>query len=123
MEIRTNFKQANKIKELIKKECANYINGECILLDTNCPQMGCIYSVLCKYFINSVLPLDKDLYKELLPDAEETSGLYNKVCKYCNKQFTSDKKNEQYCPKCKDKVKKEKTKLRVQKHRNKCNAF
>jgi len=123
MQIRTNIKQANKIKELIKKECANYVGGDCIVLDTNCPQMGCIYSVLCKYFINSVLPLDKDLYKELLPDAEETSGLYNKVCKYCNKQFTSDKKNEQYCPKCKDKVKKEKTKLRVQKHRNKCNAF
>jgi len=123
MQIRTDIKQANKIKELIKKECVNYMDGNCILLDTTCPQMGCIYSVLCKYFINSVLPLDKELYKELLPDAEETSGLYNKVCKYCNKQFTSDKKQEQYCPKCKDKVKKEKTKLRVQKHRNKCNAF
>jgi len=123
MQIRTDFQQANKIKELIKKQCANYIDGQCILLDTNCPQMGCMYSVLCKYFINSVLPLDKELYKELLPDAEETSGLYNKQCKICNKQFTSDKKNEQYCDKCKDKVKKEKTKLRVQKHRNKCNAF
>jgi len=123
MQIRTDFQQANKIKELIKKQCANYIDGQCILLDTNCPQMGCMYSVLCKYFINSVLPLDKKLYKELLPDAEETSGLYNKVCEYCNKHFTTDKKNEQYCPKCKDKVKKEKTKLRVQKHRNKCNAF
>ena len=123
MQIRTNIKQANKVKELIKKHCANYIDGNCILLDTTCPQMGCMYSVLCKYFINSVLPLNKDLHKELLPDAEETSGLYNKVCKYCNKQFTSDKKNERYCDKCKDKVKKEKTKIRVQKHRNKCNAF
>ena len=123
MQIRTNFKQANKIKEMIKKHCANYMDGDCVLLDTTCPQMGCIYSVLCKYFINSVLPLDKKLYKELLPDAEETSGLYNKVCKYCNKQFTSDKKNEQYCPKCKDKVKKEKARLRKQKQREKCHAF
>ena len=111
MQIRTNIKQANKVKKLIKKECANYIDGDCILLDTTCPQMGCMYSVLCKYFINSVLPLDKELYKELLPDAEETSGLYNKQCKICNKHFTSDKKNERYCDKCKDKVKKEKTKL------------
>jgi len=82
MQIRTDFQQANKIKELIKKQCANYIDGQCILLDTNCPQMGCMYSVLCKYFINSVLPLDKKLYKELLPDAEETSGLYINNVKY-----------------------------------------
>lgn len=73
MQIRTDLKQANKIKEMIKKECANYIDGQCILLDTVCPQMGCMYSVLCKYFINSVLPLDKALHKELLPDAEEMS--------------------------------------------------
>lgn len=123
MEIRTNIKQANKIKELIKKHCANYVDGQCILLDTNCPQMGCMYSVLCKYFINSVLPLDKELYKELLPDAEETSGIYNKICKQCNNHFTTDKKQEQYCDKCKDKVKKEKARLRKQKQREKCHAF
>ena len=123
MQIRTDFKQANKIKEMIKKQCVNYTDGQCTLLDTNCPQMSCMYSVLCKYFINSVLPLDKKLYKELLPDAEETSGLYNKQCKICNKQFTSDKKQEQYCPKCKDKAKKEKARLRKQKQREKCHAF
>jgi len=108
MQIRTNFQQANKIKELMKKHCANYIDGQCILLDTNCPQMGCMYSVLCKYFINSVLPLDKKLYKELLPDAEETSGLYNKVCKYCNKQFTSDKKMSNTAINAKTKLKRKK---------------
>ncbi|SKA94436.1 Cysteine-rich VLP [Caloramator quimbayensis] len=123
MQITTDIKQANKIKELIKKECANYDNGQCILLEIDCPQMNCMYSVLCKYFINSILPLDKELYKQLLPDAEETKELYNKVCQSCNKQFTTDKKNGQYCPKCKDKIKKEKTRLRVQKHRDKCNAF
>lgn len=32
MQIRTNLKQANKVKELIKKECANYVDGNCILL-------------------------------------------------------------------------------------------
>ena len=117
MQIRTNIKQANKVKELIKKQCANYIDGQCILLDTNCPQMGCMYSVLCKYFINSVLPLDKALHKALLPDAEETSGLYNKVCKYCNKQFTSDKKNEQYCNKCKKKARAERNKRYYEKNR------
>lgn len=118
MQIRTNFKQANKVKELIKKECANYIDGNCILLDTTCPQMNCIYSVLCKYFINSILPLDKDLYKELLEGAgEETSGLYNKVCKLCNKKFTSDKKQEQYCDKCKKKARAERNKRYYKKNR------
>ena len=43
MQIRTDIKQANKIKELIKKECANYMDGKCILLECNCPQMGCMY--------------------------------------------------------------------------------
>ncbi len=117
MEIRTNIKQANKIKELIKKECANYVGGECILLDTNCPQMGCIYSVLCKYFINSVLPLDKDLYKELLEGAGEETGLYDKVCKMCNKHFTSDKKQEQYCDNCKKKARAERNKRYYKKNR------
>jgi len=107
MQIRTDIKQASKVKELIKKECANYMNGNCILLDTNCPQMGCMYSVLCKYFINSVLPLDKELYKELLEGAGEETGLYTKQCKLCNKQFTTDKKNVLYCDKCKDKRRKE----------------
>jgi predicted RNA-binding Zn-ribbon protein involved in translation (DUF1610 family) len=99
------------------------MNGNCILLDTTCPQMGCMYSVLCKYFINSILPLDKKLYKELLEGAGEETGLYDKVCKMCNKHFTSDKKTEQYCPKCKDKVKREKARLRKQKQREKCHAF
>jgi len=79
--------------------------------------MSCIYSVLCKYFINSVLPLDKELHKQLLPDAEETSGLYNKVCQMCNKHFTSDKKQEQYCPKCKDKARAIRNKKYYEKNR------
>ena len=69
--------------------------------------MGCMYSVLCKYFINSVLPLDKKLYKELLEGAGEETGLYTKQCKMCKKQFTTDKKNVLYCDICKDKRRKE----------------
>jgi hypothetical protein len=117
MQIRTDFTQANKIKELIKKHCANYMNGNCILLDTTCPQMGCMYSVLCKYFINSILPLDKKLYKELLEGAGEETGLYDKVCKKCNKHFTSDKKTEQYCDKCKKKARAERNKRYYEKSR------
>jgi hypothetical protein len=117
MQIRTDIKQANKIKEMIKKECANYIDGQCILLDTTCPQMNCVYSVLCKYFINSVLPLDKKLYKELLENAGQETGLYDKVCKMCNKHFTSDKKSEQYCDKCKKNARAERNKRYYEKSR------
>lgn len=117
MQIRTDFTQANKVKELIKKHCANYIDGQCIVLECDCPQMGCMYSVLCKYFINSVLPLDKDIYKELLEGAGEETGLYDKVCKICNKHFTSDKKNEQYCDRCKKKARAERNRKYYEKNR------
>ena len=61
-------RQSRKVNTLVKKECCNCENGNCILLDDGdtcvCPQL-ISYSLLCKWFRIAVLPLDKLLYAEL----------------------------------------------------------
>ena len=56
--------QARRAHKLAKKECCNCFNGFCVLFDSPCPQ--CITrSLVCKWFIRSVLPADVPLYVEL----------------------------------------------------------
>lgn len=54
-------RQSRKVNTLVKKECCNCENGNCILLDDGdtcvCPQL-ISYSLLCKWFRIAVLPLD-----------------------------------------------------------------
>lgn len=68
---RLSSRQSRKVNTLVKKECCNCENGNCILLDDGdtcvCPQL-ISYSLLCKWFRIAVLPLDKLLYAELLSD-------------------------------------------------------
>ena len=58
--------QRRRCNRLIKRLCANYDNGNCLLLDDGepcvCPQT-ISYSLLCRYFRNAVLPADKELYR------------------------------------------------------------
>ena len=65
---RLSPRQSRKVNTLVKKECCNCENGNCILLDDGdtcvCPQL-ISYSLLCKWFRIAVLPLDKLLYAEL----------------------------------------------------------
>ena len=65
---RLSSRQSRKVNTLVKKECCNCENGNCILLDDGdtcvCPQL-ISYSLLCKWFRIAVLPLDKLLYAEL----------------------------------------------------------
>lgn len=61
-------KQAKRVNRLVKKECCNFDNGNCILLDDEeacpCPQLiSC--SLLCRWFSDAVLPLDRELFTEL----------------------------------------------------------
>ena len=64
------WKQAKKINRLIRKECCNYDKGCCLLLDygemCRCIQVISCYGIYCKYFISSVLHIDKQLHKEIL---------------------------------------------------------
>ena len=63
--------QSRKVNALVKRECCNCVDGNCLLLDDGdecvCPQL-ISYSLLCKWFRIAVLPADKLLYAELMND-------------------------------------------------------
>ena len=69
--IRLTPSQRKRCNRLIRKLCANYDEGNCLLLDDGetcvCPQT-ISFSLLCKYFRRAVLPADKalcaDIYNE-----------------------------------------------------------
>ena len=65
-----NGRQFRRSKSLIRRLCANYDSGSCLLLEENfepcpCPQL-LTCSLLCKYFRTAVLPADADLYAEVM---------------------------------------------------------
>lgn len=70
-------RQRYKANALIKRLCANYDGGNCLLLDDGEPCV-CVqsisYSLLCKYFRNAVLPaepkLEAERYREQKPFAK-----------------------------------------------------
>ena len=90
--------QSRQANALIRKECCNYFDGNCILLDDGdscvCPQT-ISYSLLCKWFKAAVLPLDETLLAEL--DAPEDM----RICTICNQPFFSTANKAKYCQKCK----------------------
>lgn len=72
--LKITYKQAKKINRLIRKTCCNYDKGWCLLLDygerCRCVQVISCYGIYCKYFISSVLPIDKQLHKEILQQTQ-----------------------------------------------------
>lgn len=65
-------KQRQKANALIKRLCANYDGGNCLVLDDGEPCV-CVqsisYSLLCKYFRNAVLPAEPMLEANILAHA------------------------------------------------------
>lgn len=111
--------QSKKVNTLIRAECCNYDNSNCVLLDNGsyqkCPQVS-NRELNCDWFIEAVLPLNPVLESEVLHD----SGLNSvqKKCTVCGKPITVQSNRAQYCPKCLIKVKKAQNKARQQKHRS-----
>ena len=63
-------KQAERIRRLVKSLCANCDeSGSCLLLDDGeghkSVQLISIYGIYCNYFLNAVLPAEKELYEEI----------------------------------------------------------
>lgn len=63
-------KQAERIRRLVKSLCANCDeSGSCLLLDDGeghkCVQLISIHGIYCNYFLNAVLPAEKELYEEI----------------------------------------------------------
>ncbi len=69
MVLKTTPKQARQIHRLVRRQCANCVDGNCLLLDNGephrCVQLLCLYGIYCNYFLRAVLPGDKKLYNEI----------------------------------------------------------
>lgn len=112
--------QSKKVYNLLKKECCNYYDGKCLLLDDACPQLV-TQSLICKYFKAAVLPGDQQLEAEIMRTTEK------KRCKSCRGSFVPTARNQQYCPACAEKRKRHQAAERQRKYREKkqvqSNAF
>ena len=89
-------RQRYRANALIKKLGANYIDGNCLLLDDgeSCVCVQSIsYSLLCKYFRNAVLPADPVLEAEIL-------GTHPEKCVSCGKPIIKEGNRKKYCEKC-----------------------
>ena len=111
--IRFNKLQAKKIDACIKDKCCNYdsIEDSCILFDDICPQM-LTFSLVCKWFINAVLPDNQDLYKEII------LGKSGKHCAECGKEFIPGSNRAKYCPDCSSRIRHKKEKERQRSRRS-----
>ena len=92
--------QRRRCNRLIKRLCANYDDGNCLLLDDGkpcvCPQT-ISYSLLCRYLRNAVLPADKELYAEIFKQRTYR-------CAECGAAFTPNSNRQKYCQSCSKKV-------------------
>lgn len=92
--------QRRKANALIRKTCCNYDNGNCIALDDG-EECVCVqsisYSLICKWFVNTVLPADKTLHAEIM-------GEVVKRCAVCGTAIVSRSNRAKYCENCARKV-------------------
>ena len=79
--VKLDYNQARKVHKLIREECCNCVDGNCILLDDSCVQLISQQYIYCNYFLRAVLPQDKSLHAELSVYAEtdnDAVGFYRK---------------------------------------------
>jgi len=89
--------QRRRANALIRRECCNYDNGNCILLDDG-EECVCVqsisYSVCCTWFRHAVLPLDKPLEAEIFHSGDV------KRCAVCGAAFVPGSNRAKYCEAC-----------------------
>ena len=106
--------QSRRVNALLKKECCNCIDGNCILLyngdECVCPQL-ISYSLLCKGFRAAVLPLDKELYADLYAPEDR------RRCAVCGTSFASSSNSVKYCPDCRKRIQRRQAAERKRKQR------
>lgn len=112
---RMNETQLKEARKLIKQRCCNYDQGSCLLFDWSfcniCPQWNS-YSLICKWFRNCVMPLNKSLCQEVLyPDFRRQH------CAICQRLFVPTGPNSKYCEACAKEQKRKKTRIRVARYR------
>lgn len=114
MNKRLSPSQSRRLNALIKKECCNQSDGNCLLLDDGdacvCPQL-ISGSLLCKWCECAVLPLNKELYAEIYNTEDR------RKCTLCGMAFVSTSNRVKYCPDCRKQVERRQAKERKQKQR------
>ena len=95
---RMSERQFSKAKKLLRRLCANYDRGNCLLLDDGydphpCPQL-ISNTLLCRYFRANVLPADLKLYEEIL------SGTSMRRCIICGRPIFRSSNAAKYCENC-----------------------
>lgn len=96
--------QYRRMRRLVH-ECCNYDSGNCIALDRGegCACVQSIsYSLLCKWFLLAVLPLDKPLESALLFRERM------KRCTVCGQPFLPGSNRAKYCLACSEIVRRRK---------------
>ncbi len=100
--LRMTPEQASKVKKVVKKQCCNHIDGNCILLEgldpCPCPQL-ITRSLICRWFLVAVLPGERGLEQELIKKGER------KRCEVCGSTYYSASNRSKYCADCAAKVK------------------
>ena len=108
-------KHRQRANALIKRLCANYEGGNCLALDDGEPCV-CVqsisYSLLCRYFKESVLPADAELCAAIGQGADDL-----KRCRSCGKPFQARSNRALYCPRCAAFEQRKKARERVRRYR------
>ena len=113
---RMTEKQFSRAKKLLRRLCANYDRGNCLLLEEGCDSCPCPQlisnTLLCRYFRAAVLPADRELWTEILGQ----TGL-RKRCAVCGALFLPRGNRALYCENCAGQEKRRKIRDRVRRHR------
>ena len=94
--IRLTPTQRRRCNRLIRKLCANFDDGNCLVLDEGdgcvCVQMISL-SLICKYFRNAVLPAEPMLEANIL-------GTRLERCVSCGAPILKKGNRKKYCDRC-----------------------
>ena len=114
-----DYQQFRKMRRMVHS-CCNYDGGNCLALDDG-EECVCVqsisYSLLCKWFRNAVLPMDREL------EAALYHRLAAKRCSVCGSLFFPGSNRAKYCPDCAAVMKRTKAAERKRKQRGKCHAL
>ena len=98
--INLNSQSFSSVMTLIKKQCCNYYQGNCLLLDDGdthtCPQRITPSHIICRYFLDCVLPSDKALMKSVMGQIPVETV----VCALCGSKTERTGRNQKFCPDC-----------------------
>ena len=111
-----------KVIALIQAQCCNHISGDCVVCDTKCAQIARMRPgnertdkapFACPWFMDAVLPLDKDLQAVLLAPHEM------RKCEQCGKMFAGGSNVAKYCTDCAAAIQKKLNREYAQRKRSK----